>query len=54
MKLYGAGWKTKFFASAGVSMIGRVCGVSQYPKFCKSTFRKVSRVTASILGEFLG
>ena len=27
------GWKAQYFKSAGVSILGHGCGVSQYPQF---------------------
>ena len=32
-KLHYTGWGNSYFTSADVSMLGHVCGVSQYPQF---------------------
>ena len=31
--LHDTGWKNSYHTSAGVSMLGYVCGVSMYPQF---------------------
>ena len=31
--MHSIGWKAQYFKSAGVSILGHGCGVSQYPQF---------------------
>ena len=44
-------WKTQFFNSADVSMLGRGCGVSQYPQFYDRIKKYISNFTMSICGN---
>ena len=48
--MHKLGWKKNYFKSAGVSMLGHDCGVSQYPKFYDRT-KKISNTTTSICGK---
>ena len=43
------GWKSQFFKSADVSILGHGCGVSKYPQFYEII--KKSNVTTSICGK---
>ena len=49
--MHKLGWKAQYFKSAGVSMLGHGCGVSQYPHFYDTNNNKNSNVTTSICGK---
>ena len=48
--MHKLGWKSKFFKSADVSILGHGCVVSQYPQFYDKVTKK-SNVTTPICGK---
>ena len=48
------GWKTQYFKSADVSMLGHGCGVSQYPQFYDTNKKQYQMLPRPYLGSYSG
>ena len=47
-------WKNSYFNSAGFSMLGYVCGVSQYPQFYDKCLDMYQVLPRPYIGSFDG
>ena len=53
-KIHDAGWENMYYTSAGVSVIGYVCGVSQYPRFYDTYLDMSQFLPCPYIGYFDG
>ena len=51
-KLHDSGWKNSIFTTDYVSMLGHVCGLSQYPHFYDQHLEKYQYLPCPYLGSF--